>query len=207
MTTELDANQILPEPPQRSGSPSSGNIPLTLCSSLHGRSIAATETPDAPDTDTASSPSPEPTSRRFPKPLLVKARTTGDYVDHLHKQSRRRFLLEQGGPLAAREFRLQDDYGLDELRAPPILQDEDHIPVRDRRKSLEQVWSQKSPTPVTTKRQRLRDDFAVGSWITFLSIWGALARIGLSALSHYPGQPTFELIWAQFVGCMVMGFL
>ena len=47
----------------------------------------------------------------------------------------------------------------------------------------------------------------VGSWIAFLSIWGALARIGITALSTYPGQIVFPLLWSQFLGCVVMGFL
>lgn len=137
----------------------------------------------------------------LPRPRLVKARTTGDYLDRKHEENRRRFLEERGIPWAARRFDIPDDYGLDELRAPPIL------PDRERRKSLEHAWSRRPPSLKRSFRTRLYDDVAVGSWITFLSIWGSLARIGLSSLSDYPGTPVFPLIWSQFVGCAIIGFL
>jgi fluoride exporter len=121
-------------------------------------------------------------------------------MQHLHEQSKKRFLVEQGGPLAARHFSFVDDYGLDELRAPPIL------PDRERRKSLEHAWAHKPKLPKQLWADRIRDDIVVASWIAFAAIWGALARIGLTALSSYPGEPVFALIWAQFVGCAVMGF-
>ncbi|OZJ01848.1 hypothetical protein BZG36_04939 [Bifiguratus adelaidae] len=38
------------------------------------------------------------------------------------------------------------------------------------------------------------------------SIAGALIRIGLSTLHSYPGAPVFPLMYAQFVGCVFMGF-
>jgi len=136
-----------------------------------------------------------------PRPLLVKARTTGDYIQHLHNQSRNRFLVAEGGPLAVRHFSLSDDYGLDELRAPPIL------PDRERRKSLERSLSQRPSLTRRTTRERIREDLSVASWITFLAIWGALARMGLNALTTYPGEPVFPLIWSQWVGCAIMGFL
>jgi hypothetical protein len=39
------------------------------------------------------------------------------------------------------------------------------------------------------------------------SILGTLARLGLTALFSYPGQAVFALIWAQGVGCFLMGCL
>jgi fluoride ion exporter CrcB/FEX len=144
----------------------------------------------------------------IPRPLLVKARTTGDYLQHIHDRSHRELLIANGGPLAARKFSLSTDYGLDELRAPPILSD------HPRRKSLESAWAQQQKpslsgpdVPEKSRTERLTEDIIVGSWIIFLAIWGSLARIGLSALSTYPGQIVFPLIWSQFIGCMVMGFL
>lgn len=45
------------------------------------------------------------------------------------------------------------------------------------------------------------------SWLIFFSILGTLARLGLSGLTNYPGSPIGGVIWAQFVGCVLMGFL
>jgi fluoride ion exporter CrcB/FEX len=202
MTTEQSADPILPEPPIPN--PQTDNIPLqqwTSSSQPESSTDTGISTPIDP-LDPQRPQSSRTLEDSIPRPLLVKARTTGDFIQHRHDESRRRFLIDNGGPLAARNFPLSDDYGLDELRAPPIL------PDRERRKSLEHAWSHK-PTSLLqrTLRQRLHEDIVVASWITFLSIWGSLARIGLSALSTYPGQPVFPLIWAQFVGCAVMGFL
>lgn len=38
------------------------------------------------------------------------------------------------------------------------------------------------------------------------SILGALARVGLLALTTYDGREIFPLAWVQAAGCLVMGF-
>ena len=38
------------------------------------------------------------------------------------------------------------------------------------------------------------------------SIFGALARVGLLALTTYDGRAIFPLAWVQAAGCMIMGF-
>src|SRR5579862_3151870 len=196
MTTELTAEPILDESSRPESNVDSGRL-TDWVDPRQLESISDTST---------STPSELPShasqiQTEVPKPLLVKARTTGDFLQHHHDEARRRFLIDHGGPLAARPFTLSEDYGLDELRAPPIL------PDRERRKSLERSLSRSPAIPKKPLSQRLRDDLVVGGWITFLAIWGALARIGLSALSNYPGSPVFPMIWAQFIGCAVMGFL
>ena len=232
MTTELSAHEILSEPerhesPQQQPQSSDARLtdwtdPRHLESTGNGvdwtsRHLESTSALESTESETGdSTPSEVPPleqtrseishlahiKTQIPKPLLVKSRTTGDFLQHHHDQARRRFLIDQGGPLAARPFEISEDYGLDELRAPPIL------PERERRKSLEHSLSRR-PSIAHRKsfQNRLRDDVVVGGWITFLSIWGALARIGLTALSTYPGVPVFPLIWAQFVGCAFIGFL
>jgi fluoride ion exporter CrcB/FEX len=214
MTTELYTSGILPE--QRRQSHGNDNIPPTQ---IEENTETESSTPTSSQQNDQQIHTPaslddqilplsnqiSPLDNRIPpdtppRPLLLKSRTTGDYIQHLHDQSRRRFLLENGGPQARRPS-LIDDYGLDELRAPPIL------PDRERRNSLEQAWSRKSISRPLSFSSRLKEDFIVGCWITFLAIWGALARIGLSALSTYPGEPVFDLIWSQFIGCGIMGFM
>jgi fluoride ion exporter CrcB/FEX len=206
MTTELYAEPILPDtrPQSRAQSdvvPSLGEYDINQQSLPESSTDTGISTPVDP-LQTATAPQSVNLSALVddvPRPRLVKARTTGEYVQHIHDRAHRQLLIANGGPLAVRRFSFDDDYGLDELRAPPIL------PDRPRRKSLEASSSRKPPKKPLSKR--IRDDVVVGSWITVLAIWGALARIGLSALSTYPGQPVFSLIWAQFVGCAIMGFL
>jgi hypothetical protein len=46
------------------------------------------------------------------------------------------------------------------------------------------------------------------SYLTFFSILGTLARVGIEALTLYPGAPiTTPVIWANFAGSLFMGFL
>ena len=45
------------------------------------------------------------------------------------------------------------------------------------------------------------------SFIIIFSFFGVLARLGLGALLTYEGQPVNAVIWAQLIGCFVVGFL
>ena len=46
------------------------------------------------------------------------------------------------------------------------------------------------------------------SYLIFFSLLGTLARLGLQALTFYPGAPVaFSEIWANLGGCIIMGFL
>jgi fluoride ion exporter CrcB/FEX len=46
------------------------------------------------------------------------------------------------------------------------------------------------------------------SYLVFFALMGTLARVGLTALTHYVDTPViFTTIWANFGGCLIMGFL
>ncbi|CAN8096714.1 unnamed protein product [Discula destructiva] len=45
------------------------------------------------------------------------------------------------------------------------------------------------------------------SHLIFFSFLGTLARLGLQALTDYPGAPVFPSVWFNFGGSLVMGFL
>ena len=46
------------------------------------------------------------------------------------------------------------------------------------------------------------------SYLILFSILGTLARLGLQALAAFPGAPiTTPIVWANFAGCLIMGFL
>lgn len=56
--------------------------------------------------------------------------------------------------------------------------------------------------------------FTVNCWLVFFSIWGNLARLGFVAFTDYPGAPVgggqskeSGVLWANFAGCVIMGFL
>ncbi|KAK6512257.1 hypothetical protein TWF481_001147 [Arthrobotrys musiformis] len=102
--------------------------------------------------------------------------------------------------------------GVAEVDAPAPVQDETEDSLPHRRSYLEDQRTEdraeiaaQRPTPLTRKEQI--DLLTTVCWLIFFSIWGALARIGLSALTTYPGSPIAGVIWANFAGCFVMGFM
>ncbi|KAB5570695.1 CrcB-like protein-domain-containing protein [Coniochaeta sp. 2T2.1] len=55
---------------------------------------------------------------------------------------------------------------------------------------------------------RLATQLYTISYLILFSILGTLARLGLQALTYYPGSPTiFSSLWPNFAGSLVMGFL
>ena len=61
------------------------------------------------------------------------------------------------------------------------------------------------PAPAAGTLHRITRHLAVLGLVAFASIWGTLAREGLVALNTYDGQSVAPLVWAQAVGCLVMG--
>ncbi|ETS63208.1 hypothetical protein PaG_02991 [Moesziomyces aphidis] len=59
--------------------------------------------------------------------------------------------------------------------------------------------------PAAGTLHRIMRHLAVLGLMAFASIWGTLAREGLVALNTYDGQGVAPLVWAQAVGCLVMG--
>ncbi|BFZ63150.1 hypothetical protein YB2330_004270 [Saitoella coloradoensis] len=88
--------------------------------------------------------------------------------------------------------------GLAETQAPSPMQQE-------RSEDLEKVVTEEQEEPKA--KPSVPRMIPLWSWLIFFSIWGALARLGLSALEDYQGAPVFYLIWAQFTGCVIIGFL
>ena len=70
---------------------------------------------------------------------------------------------------------------------------------------------EKSKHEVSPPRQRvsrLATEVYTVSYLVFFSILGTLARLGLQALTFYPGAPVQTgLLWANVGGSLVMGFL
>lgn len=96
---------------------------------------------------------------------------------------------------------------VDEIAAPS--------PVEDRRtEDLEEVRSgsqRATPSPSkpapSSAKQRLALLYTL-SYLVFMSILGTLARLGLQAITIYPGAPVaLGEIWANVAGSLAMGFL
>ncbi|KAK3302307.1 CrcB-like protein-domain-containing protein [Chaetomium strumarium] len=81
---------------------------------------------------------------------------------------------------------------------------------QDRRRSLAggRPLEDEKPQGVRFEVSRLLTQLYTVSYLIFFSILGTLARLGLQALTNYPGTPIgFSSIWPNFAGSLVMGFL
>jgi len=61
---------------------------------------------------------------------------------------------------------------------------------------------------VQHKISKLATELYVVSYLVLFSLLGTLARLGLQAITSYPGAPVvFSELWANFGGSLIMGFL
>lgn len=123
---------------------------------------------------------------------------------------------------------LQSWANLDELAAVPPLENRTEAPVYShtslegvRNREREILEPQQRPPQQRAERSDSSETISVApepsniatqiymhSYLVFFSILGTLARKGIAALTTYPGTPvSFNTIWANFTGCLIMGFL
>ncbi|TPX20944.1 hypothetical protein DIZ76_016841 [Coccidioides immitis] len=125
--------------------------------------------------------------------------------EHLREEEERERLNEEA-------FRRAEEQGarLSEVAVPaPVERRPSH---REPWATLESAESRVSgPPPSVISSAVPLSEFATKlytvSYLIFFSIFGALARIGLEALTYYPGAPvTTGVLWANVGGCLLMGF-
>lgn len=64
------------------------------------------------------------------------------------------------------------------------------------------------PAQPTSRASRVATELHTVSYLILFSILGTLARLGLQALTAYPGNPvTTSVLWANVAGSIIMGFL
>jgi len=149
-------------------------------------------------------------------------------LSHTSRVSSRRRRPSQGGT----RYDIPDNYvHLDELATPSPVENPTEEPIY-LHKSLEQAKSQEQEYERNQERER-RASIARGekppkeeeeknvvqvsrfatqlyviSYLILFSFFGTLARLGLQAITFYPGAPVvFSELWANFGGSLFMGFL
>jgi CrcB protein len=69
-------------------------------------------------------------------------------------------------------------------------------------------YMQSKNSHAAQRRSRVVTEVYTVSYLVFFAIWGTLARLGLQALTFYPGAPVvFSELWANVAGTFIMGFL
>jgi len=106
------------------------------------------------------------------------------------------------------------DGNLDELAAPSPVADrrkgngEEHLEDRDGSPSIDDTDQKQDVAPLRQRASKLATEVYTISYLILFSIIGTLARLGLQALTFYPGAPVQTgVLWANVGGSLVMGFL
>ncbi|KAH6642064.1 CrcB-like protein-domain-containing protein [Boeremia exigua] len=87
------------------------------------------------------------------------------------------------------------------ITALPTMADARHASPADR-------YHQSFATPRARRLARALTELYTVSFLIFFAVWGTLARLGLQALTSYPGAPVlFSELWANVAGSAIMGFL
>ncbi|KAK0646423.1 putative UPF0695 membrane protein [Cercophora newfieldiana] len=124
---------------------------------------------------------------------------------------------------AVDDYDVPDEYtNLNEVTGVSPVQNPDEEPIHpyeslEHVRSLDQEGSRQealrrreSPAArqVPGRVSRLATQIYTVSYLILFSLLGTLARLGLQALTTYPGMPViFPSIWPNFAGSFVMGFL
>lgn len=110
------------------------------------------------------------------------------------------------------DSRRDEDEDLTEVAAPAPVQDEDSSGWR-RQVYVESALAEGGTSEKALGQQesytsRPQTQLYTISYLVFFSIMGTLARLGLQRLTFYPGAPVaLGVLWANFAGSLVMGFL
>ncbi|CAK7265233.1 hypothetical protein SEPCBS57363_001479 [Sporothrix epigloea] len=114
---------------------------------------------------------------------------------------------------------------LNEIEGPSPSENPDELPVAshhsleeyrradatDKRVSERPLSSSDDGRPKKHRREtvsRLRTEIYTISYLVFFALLGTLARLGLISLTTYAGAPvSFGILWANFAGTAVLGFL
>lgn len=79
-------------------------------------------------------------------------------------------------------------------------------PRNETRQDEEELFQAARPLVVSPKRIYGTIEYLTSlSLIGIFSFFGTLIRLGLIAIGTYNGQSIFPLLWAQMVGCCLMG--
>ncbi|KAK9325516.1 CrcB-like protein-domain-containing protein [Lipomyces orientalis] len=100
-----------------------------------------------------------------------------------------------------------DDRAVASLEHQITQESESEVLERQHPQEPESIASLSATQTNSRYRCHIGDITEVLFWLVFFTILGVLARLGLTALESYPGQSVDPLVWVQFVGCVVMGFL
>jgi len=108
-----------------------------------------------------------------------------------------------------RSGRQSEEHELTEMAAPAPADTEEQESRRpDLEEGEEEAYRQEAQEPIPGQQNENLTTLYTISYLIFFSFWGTLARLGTQWLGFYPGAPVvISNLWANFGGCVLMGFL
>lgn len=79
-------------------------------------------------------------------------------------------------------------------------------PLQTGHANLKQDANKLPPTEIDSVYKPQYGQWTVHSFLLFGSLWGILTRLGMQWIGGFASSQVFAIIWAQLVGCFVMGF-
>ncbi|CAK7222183.1 hypothetical protein SCUCBS95973_004754 [Sporothrix curviconia] len=146
-------------------------------------------------------------------PQRTRSRNTDETEDDYDIPRTFSNLNEAEGPLPAEnpdELPIARHHSLEEYR---------EADAQDEREERAEAQTLPEPSPTTPKDgrwherrrdtiSRLRTEIYTVAYLVFFALLGTLARLGLVSLTTYAGAPvSFGILWANFAGTAVLGFL
>jgi len=108
-----------------------------------------------------------------------------------------------------RSERRSEDLELTEMAAPqPAETEQQESREPDLEEGEDEAKREESAQPTSVQQNDTLTLLYTISYLVFFSILGTLARLGTQWIGFYPGAPVvISNIWANFGGCLCMGFL
>jgi fluoride ion exporter CrcB/FEX len=202
--------------------------------SSHGAEYDIPDTYANIDEIAAPSPVQNPDENPIYRIRSFEERKESNALERRSSRASRRRSLSRSQPSRHSGYNIPDNYAnLDELATPSPVENPDEDSIY-RHKSLEEAKAQeqdyqrnrqrerrasiaRGEDPDIEKREEEKEGQQVSrfatqlytiSYLILFSFLGTLARLGLQAITFYPGAPVaFSVLWANFGGSLFMGFL
>ncbi|PKS13253.1 hypothetical protein jhhlp_000024 [Lomentospora prolificans] len=117
------------------------------------------------------------------------------------------YLNELAAPSPSHRERLHDFLGIPDLENARAS---DELAARRREVSMVAAThpEEEMKKAKREKASHIATQLYTHCYLILFSVLGTLARLGLQALTHYPGAPVaFSVVWANSAGSLILGFL
>lgn len=180
--------------------------PIYVHRSLEDRHPSVSRTSHAKPAD-GSTPKVPHTPRRPSQPSMDRRRTVPDHFYNLDEVSLPSPVENPYERRICRHRSLEERLSNEERTRRATATDVSTSKEKDTERAADGETENDVPNPQGVFVSRAITELCTICHLTFFSILGTLARLGLEALTKYPGAPVaFTSLWVNFAGSLLFGF-